>query len=131
MRITIDGERSETSIKRTIDPARWNAAKGSTKPLAKFEKDLNQYLNHITHQIYIKKQEMEEKNKIISARTLLNAHLKKDDDERMTILKVYSEHNERLKLKVGKGVAYNTYKLHVTSKHHLERFLNEKYEMRD
>ena len=130
MRITIDGERSETSIKRSIEPNRWHMSKGSARALSKFEKDLNQYLKHISHQVYLKQQELEEKNKIVSARTLMNLYLNKGDDKK-TILKVYEEHNNKLKLLIGKGVAFNTYKRHKTSKRHLEKFLKEKYKMRD
>ena len=54
MRITIDGQRSETSIKRSIDPIRWNTSKGLARSLSKVEKDLNQYLKQITHQVYLK-----------------------------------------------------------------------------
>lgn len=59
MRITIDGQRSETSIKRSIDPTRWNRSKGMARSLSKVEKDLNQYLKQITHQVYSKQQERE------------------------------------------------------------------------
>ena len=31
MRITVDGERAEISIKRTIDPAYWDGVKGNAK----------------------------------------------------------------------------------------------------
>ena len=70
MRITIDGERSETSIKRSIDPDRWNSAKGMARSLSKVEKDLNLYLKQITHQVYLKQQEIEGKNRIVTARSL-------------------------------------------------------------
>ena len=62
MRITIDGGRAETSIKRSIDPARWNTSKGLPRSLSNVEKDLNQYLKQITHKVYLKQQEIEEKN---------------------------------------------------------------------
>jgi len=130
MRITIDGGRSETSIKRSIDPARWNTAKGLARSLSKVEKDLNQYLKQITHKVYLKQQEIEGKNKIVSARSLMNAYLNKDDDRR-TILKVYDEHNEKLSKIIGKGVAKGTYERHVTTRDHLERFIRDNYEMRD
>jgi len=38
MRITINGERSEASFKRSIDPGRWNSAKGMARSLSKVEK---------------------------------------------------------------------------------------------
>ena len=47
MRITIDGGRSETSIKRSIDPTRWNTSKGMARSLSKVEKDLNVLLRII------------------------------------------------------------------------------------
>jgi hypothetical protein len=72
------------------------------RSLSKVEKDLNQYLKQITHQVYLKQQEIEEKNKITTARSLMSAYLNKDDDRR-TILKVYDEHNDKLSKLVGKG----------------------------
>jgi hypothetical protein len=114
IRITINGERSETSIKRSIDPARWNSAKGMARSLSEVEKDLNQYLKQIIHQVYLKQQEIEGKNRIVSAWTLMNAYLNKNDDRR-TILKVYDEHNDKLLKLIEKGVAFNTHKRHVTA----------------
>ena len=131
MRITMDRERSETSVLRSIDKEYWDSAKGKAKPVNENNKDLNYYLEHVRHQVYLRQQEMEEKGKIITARTLRNAYLKKDDEEKMTILKFYTEHNDKLKLMVGKGIAFNTYKRHSTSKRHLERFLSAKYKMSD
>ena len=130
LRITVNGERAETSIKRSIDPARWNPSKGLARSFTQVEKDLNQYLKHINRQVYIKQQELEEKNKVVSARSLMNAYLNKDDDKK-TILQVYDEHNKKLFALIGKGVALGTYQRHVTSRDHIERFIQNKYEMRD
>ena len=74
LRITINGERSEISIKRSIDPARWNSAKGMARSLSQVEKDLNQYLKQITNQVYLKQEELEGKRGIVSARALMNAY---------------------------------------------------------
>ena len=41
LRITVNGERAETSIKRSIDPARWNSSKGLARSFTQYEKDLN------------------------------------------------------------------------------------------
>lgn len=130
MRITINGERSETSIKRSIDPARWNTAKGIARSLSEVEKELNQYLKQITNQVYLKQQVLEGKRGVVSARSLMNTYLNKDDDRR-TILKVYDEHNDKLLKLIDKGVAFNTHKRHVTSRDHLERFIRGKFNMTD
>ncbi len=71
LRITVNGERAETSVKRSIDPDRWNPSKGLALSFTQDEKDLNQYLKHINRQVYIKQQQLEEKNKVVSARSLI------------------------------------------------------------
>jgi hypothetical protein len=52
MRITIDGVRADVSLKRSIDPERWNTAKGSAKPLSEDERKLNRYLDKQKHKVY-------------------------------------------------------------------------------
>ncbi len=130
LRITVNGERAETSIKRSIDPDRWNSSKGLALSFTQDEKDLNHYLKHINRQVYIKQQQLEEKNKVVSARSLMNAYLNKDDDKK-TILQVYDKHNKKLFALIGKGVALGTYQRHVTSRDHIERFVLSKYGMSD
>jgi len=53
LRVTMDGERSETSIQRSMDLSYWESAKGRAKPLNKNNKDLNQYLEHVRYQVYL------------------------------------------------------------------------------
>lgn len=130
LRITVNGDRAEISIKRSIDPAKWNPSKGQAKSFTQDEKDLNQYLKHINRQVFLKQQQLEERNKVISARCLMNAYLNKDDDKK-TILQVYDEHNKKLFALVGKSVALGTYQRHVTSRDHIERFIQYKYGMKD
>ena len=47
------------------------------------------------------------------------------------ILEVYQEHNDDLKLKVNKGVAPGTYERHVTSRKHLESYIQDTYNKKD
>jgi site-specific recombinase XerD len=73
---------------------------------------------------------LERKNRVI-ARTLLNRYLNKDDDDKRTILRVHEEHNKKMYLLIGKGVAFNTYKRYETSKDHLERFIGKEFGQSD
>ena len=130
MRITIDGQRSETSIKRSILPSQWDTNKYRAKPSYEFHRDLNHYLDHTRNQVFIQQQELEKRNKVISARTLRDCYLRRDDAKR-TILQTYQEHNERLFHMIDNGIAYNTYKRHLTSKDHVERFIRLKYNRPD
>ena len=69
---------------------------------------------------------MEQKGKIITAKSLMNRYLGKDE-ERRTILHIYNEHNQRMYRSVGNGVAYGTYQRHETSKDHLKRFIQQEF----
>jgi hypothetical protein len=70
MRITVNGERAETAIKRSIDPNLWNETKGCPKSGYPFAEELNQYLNQIRHQIYQYQQDLVDKNLPVTALSL-------------------------------------------------------------
>ena len=51
MRITVNGERTDVSIQRTILPEQWNRDRGCAKPTTQYGKELNQCLNETRLQI--------------------------------------------------------------------------------
>lgn len=126
MRITVDGSRSETSIKRSIPELYWDSGRNKSKSGYKYYKQLNAYLDHVRNQVYQHQQDLEKKGKIITAKSIMNRYLGKDEENR-TILTVYKEHNERMNKSIGKGFSYGTYQRHETSKDHLERFIQQEY----
>ena len=123
LRITMNGECAEISIKRSIPPERWDEFRKKAKPGSASAKELNMYLEQIRHKVYEHQRYLIDKNKVVSATSLKNAYLNVEDDEHRTILQVYEEHNENMKLRINKGSAKNTYIRHTTSKMHLERFI--------
>ena len=130
MRITLDGQRSEVSLKRKIHPDYWDTKNNRAKPSYEYHRDLNHYLDHTRNQVFILQEEMERKNKVISARSLRNSYLRRDEAKR-TVLQTYQEHNEKLFKMIGNSIAYNTYKRHLTSKDHVERFIKMQYGQSD
>ena len=52
IRITVAGKRAEISTKRSIDPAKWNAAKNAMKGSSDEAKELNSYLQTIKMKVY-------------------------------------------------------------------------------
>lgn len=131
MRITVDGDRAEISIKRSINPNNWNEVKGQAKTTYPYAKELNYFLEQIKHKVYEYQQDLINKNKVVSAVSLKNAYLNVGNDERKTILQVYEEHNENLKMRIDKGVSKSTYIRHTTSKKHLEKFIQTEYRSND
>ncbi len=91
MRITLNGERSEISIQRSILPEHWNYRRGCAKPGSAFEAELNDYLEQLRHQIFVHQHELRDKNKPVTAVTLKDAYLNTGTDEYRYNLQVYKE----------------------------------------
>jgi hypothetical protein len=115
LRITVDGERTEISIKRNIDPEHWNEVKGCPKNNSPLTKELNNRLDQIKTQIYQHERDLIDRNKPVTSQNLKNVYLNVNDEGNKTILQVYQEHNENMKLLIDKGFAPGTYERHVTS----------------
>lgn len=131
LRITVDGERSEVSIKRSINPTFWDVQKEAADPRSLYGNGLNQFLNQIRYQIYLYQKDLIDRNKEISAQSLKNAYLNINEEGNKTILQVYQEHNDNLKVMINKGVSEGTYERHVTSRKHLERYIDANFKGKD
>jgi len=131
MRITVDGERAEISIKRSVKQEYWNEVKGSAKSGTPYAKELNFFLEQIRHNMYEHQQDLNNRNKVVTATSLKNAYLNIGDDDHRTLLQAYDEHNATLELLVDKGVSKSTYIRHTTSKKHLERFIQSEFKKND
>lgn len=132
MRITVNGERTDVSIQRTILPDQWNRDRGCAKPTTRYGKELNQCLDETRLQVYQCHQELLSKNLPVTAVTLKTAFLHGiEEAEVHTLLDLYREHNSNLKSMIDKGVSRATYIRHETSRRNLERFLHDIYHKED
>jgi site-specific recombinase XerD len=131
MRITINGERAEISVHRSIHPDQWNKVKGCAKQSTASGKELNHYLDQIRYQIYLHQQELKNKNKPVTPVSLRNAYLKIGNEVKRFILQVYKDHNDDLKSRIDKGVSKATFIRHESSRNNLERFIIATYNSTD
>ena len=131
LRITVNGERTDVSIQRTIRPDQWNSAKGCARTTTQNGKDLNFYLDQVRLQIYQYHQDLISRNQQVTAAALKSAFLHIEIEEHHTLLALYQEHNTALKLRIDKGVSRGTYIRHETSRRNLERFILDVYKKDD
>jgi hypothetical protein len=75
LRVTVNGKRSEIAIKRSISPNLWDTLKTKAKGNSKESLIINDYLNSVRGQIYTHHQELQERRKTITAKSLTNAFL--------------------------------------------------------
>ena len=130
VRITINGKRAEFSAKRTIEPTKWNNAKGRAKGSNEQIKALNKYLDTIQAKVYDKQQELMQKNKSITAVSLKNAYLDITYDKK-TLLGVFKTHNQKINQLIGNGFTKATVEKYELSYKHLKEFIKLNYKADD
>ena len=105
LRITVNGERADASIKRSIEPRLWNTAKGKAVENGRECKDLNLYLDAISANIFRIQRDIELEGLELSAHAVLDRYLGKNRPERHTLIEVFVEHNEKQKKLSGIDIA--------------------------
>ena len=131
MRLTINGERADASIKRFIEPHAWNSAKGKANEKSRGGKDLNLYLDAISANILRIQRDLELDKKEVSAQIILNRYLGKEQSDRHTLMEVFLAHNEKCRALSGISLAPATVIRYETTLRLTEEFLQKNYKKED
>lgn len=130
LRITVNGKRCEISIKRKIDPAKWNSISGRLNGSNEEAYQLNQYINSISSKLYKIQEKFIIEDTPFTALMIKNKYLNKDD-VRKTLLQIFEEHNNQIEKLVGKNYSKGCYLRYVRTNKHLKSYINEDYKLDD
>jgi integrase len=130
VRITMNGQRSEFSLQRSVEENDWDSKKGKAKGKTKQNRELNHYLDTVLTNLFIKKREMEELGKIITADTLRRSYLGLDE-ERKTLLTAFKEHNVQVRKLIGIDYAAGTAVKYESCYKQLNSFIKDKLGKKD
>lgn len=130
IRITVDGVRAEMGIQRSINISEWLDKKGCARATTAKNKELNHYMEHIRSRLYEIQKDLEDEGKTVSAIALKNRYIGADE-MKVTLVELYTEHNNKLKEHIGKEFAPATLVRHQTSMNHFIEFLQYKYKQDD
>lgn len=131
MRLTINGERADASIKRFIEPHAWNSEKGKANEKCRGGKDLNLYLDAISANILQIQRDFELDKKEVSAQIILNRYLGKDQTDRHTLMEVFHAHNKKCRALIGINFAPDTVLRYETCLRLIEEFMRNTYKKED
>src|SRR5690606_41482579 len=93
-RITVNGKRSEFSIKRKVLLEKWSSVAGKIKGTSSEARELNRYMNAIQNKIYRIQEDLTENGDLITAKRNKNSYLDKNKTHKM-LLEFYQEHNDK------------------------------------
>lgn len=132
MRITIDGQRVENNIRKSILPNLWDQSKERAKGTSAAAVDLNRFIEDARiriHQIVTELQQTgAEINPLIVQQRFYGVGQRKQE---RTILQVIQEHNDEAKQLIGKDFVEITWRRYETMKRYLGELIKHKYGVDD
>ncbi len=130
LRITVNGQRAEFSIKRKILPENWSSKKGRVKGSTPKTKALNHYIDELESKVFDIHSKLVTKKKPFTAEMIKNKLLNKEENYR-TLLTIYEEHNTEIEQLMGIDYSYGAYRRHIRTRQHLADFINTEYKRDD
>jgi site-specific recombinase XerD len=130
LRITVNGKRSQISIKRKISITKWNNEAGKVIGTTLEVKELNRYLNSLEHRVFKIQQKLLDDNRKITALLIKNIFTGNDENQKM-LLKIFQDHNNQVEKLVGKDFAPGTFERYKTAKKHVQAFIKLEYKLAD
>lgn len=133
MRITVDGQRVENNIRKSILPNLWDQSKERAKGTSSAAVDLNRFIEDARiriHQIVTELQQTgaEINPLIVQQRFYGVGQVRKQE---RTILQVIQEHNDEAKQLIGKDFVEITWRRYETMKRYLGELIKQKYGVDD
>ena len=133
MRITVDGQRVENNIRKSILPSLWDQSKERAKGTSASAVDLNRFIEEARiriHQIVTElQQEGAEINPLIVQQRFYGVGQVRKQER--TILQVIREHNDEAKQLIGKDFVEITWRRYETMKRYLGELIKQKYDVDD
>ncbi|MCY1633531.1 site-specific integrase [Marinifilum sp. D737] len=128
VRITIDGQRLDISLKRSIDSKHWDSKKGKCKGNSLKAKENNRYIQHMNEKILKLINDLEIQEELNCKN--LKACLNQEKDEH-SIIGIFKKHNDRCEKRVGIDMAEGTLERYSTCLKHTQEFIKKQYHLND
>lgn len=125
-RVTVNGKRTEISVKRSVNANEWDERKGMAKGSRKETVELNMFLNQFKAKIINTYQQMVLNDTAIDGPAIRDKVVG-TDHLAPTLLSLIEYHNEQQEIKLAPGTMKNYY----TTQRYIEKFLREKYYRND
>lgn len=129
-RLTVNDQRCEFSIKRSVEPEKWISNVGVAKGTTEEIKNLNAHLSTVKLKLLEHYRHLLETNKPITAETIRNAYFGITEKNK-TIVEVFDYHNSQVKELLNKEFSFGTYERYCTALSHTKEFIQWKYKISD
>lgn len=129
LRITINGQTTMFSTKRSIPEQYWDKALSRVLPANKELKELNNHLDMLISQINQAYSQLIQEGKPISVNALRRTLY--GQGHGITVLQIITEHNQEFKALIGKKYSYGSYKNYLTTYNYIGDYIKDQYKRSD
>jgi hypothetical protein len=126
VRITVNKERAEFSIKRDISVCNWDIFRCRAKETDQNLILLNTYLDDVYAEVLNAHKQLHSERKLITAKAIKLMYFG-EDEERMTLMKAVEYHNSN----INKSLRWGTLKNYFSTEKYLKQFLEERLKTND
>lgn len=130
LRITVNGQRAEVQIKRSVDVKKWNSKKESATGKDRPSLELNHYLDTVRTRVLQIHRELELDGKPITAEILKRLYYGENDSPKM-LLDVFNEHNQKCRELLDKDYVLGTVLRYERTARYLSEYLKRDYRLTD
>lgn len=130
MRITVNGQRAEIQVKRSVEVSRWNSQKECTTGKDRKAMELNHYLNTVRMKVLQIHRELEQDGKSVTADILKRRYYGEGDSPKM-LLEFFREHNRKYRELMGRDYVAGTVLRYERTARYLEELLQKEYRTND
>jgi len=130
MRITVNGKRSEFSLKEHIILENWDSRSGILKGSGGKAKNVNRYITEVKGRLYQIQKEIYSEGKSLTSLKIKDTFLGKVSKQKM-LLEIFQNHNDQINQLIGKDFAAGTAERYRTAKKHIEGYLWKEFKLRD
>ena len=125
-RITVNGNRTEISLKRCVNVQEWNSFKNRGRGSSSKIQILNRYLDYVYGKLLDCHKQLLEEFKIVSSHSIKARYLGEDDHQK-TLKELIAYHNTNMDSVLKPGTMKNYY----TTERYLNKFLKDKIKADD
>ncbi|MGV3631732.1 MAG: site-specific integrase [Bacteroidota bacterium] len=132
VRITINGESAEMSLKRSVNPGLWDSCRAKAKGNSQESIELNGYIQSVRNKLYIIQQEFQEKVKRYDSKSIVNAFLGKGSENReWKLIELFKDHNTKMEALVDIDYSPRTLQRFESALNHITAFIGKQYHAND
>lgn len=125
-RVTVNGKRAEISLKKKINPAKWDVQNGFMRGSTEETRAVNKHIGDVKNEIWCIYTEKQKEDTGFTAEDIKHKYTGQDDIH-YSLLEVFDRHNKEMEALVGKDVVAATLTKYKTIRSKVAAYIKYQY----